>query len=71
MDRKLKRLNARVNFHIDVLSFELTGNKSDIKGNKKLMSFGFEDQHISVSKKSSNFLLIIFFYFRWLNKNKS
>ena len=49
MDRKLKRLNARINFHIDVLSFELTGNKSDLKGNKKLMSFGFEDQAISVS----------------------
>lgn len=27
MDRKLKKINARINFHIDLLSFELTGNK--------------------------------------------
>jgi hypothetical protein len=26
-DRKLKKWNCRINFHIDVLSFELTGNK--------------------------------------------
>ena len=43
-DRKLKKINCRINFHIDVLSFELTGNKQDINGNQKLVSLGFENQ---------------------------
>ena len=44
MDRKLKKVNCRINFHIDTLSFELTGNKQDVHGNRKLVSLGFEDQ---------------------------
>jgi hypothetical protein len=28
----------------------MTGNKSDFYGNSKLMSFGFEKQHFSLSK---------------------
>jgi len=43
MDRKLKRINCRINFHIENLSFELTGNKTDAQGNQKLISLGFEN----------------------------
>jgi hypothetical protein len=50
MDRKLKRINFRMNFHVDVLSFELTGNKQDKYGNQKLISVGFENQSFQVSK---------------------
>lgn len=57
MDRKLKKVNCRINFHIDVLSFELTGNKQDINGNQKLVSIGFENQAFQVSNT------ILQFYF--------
>lgn len=50
MDRKLKKVNARINFHIDLLSFELTGNKQDQHGNQKLISIGFENQAFQVSR---------------------
>jgi hypothetical protein len=32
-----------ITFHVDFLSLELTGNKGDVFGNSKLMSFGFEN----------------------------
>jgi len=37
----LKAIDFSVNFHIDTVAIEMTGNKSDLYGNSKLMSFGF------------------------------
>lgn len=51
MDRKLKKINCRINFHIENLSFELTGNKTDAQGNQKLISLGFENQNIQITKQ--------------------
>ena len=41
-----------INFHIDCLSLELTGNKGDTFGNSKLMSFGFENQGFQILKEN-------------------
>lgn len=60
MDRKLKRINFRMNFHVDVLSFELTGNKQDKYGNQKLISVGFENQSFQLLKQDKVIKLNMF-----------
>lgn len=42
IDKQLQRLDFVINFNIEKVSIEMTGNKSDLYGNSKLMSFGFE-----------------------------
>ena len=61
LDRKLRKVNCRINFHIDVLSFELTGNKQDAQGNQKLVSVGFENQAFQVSNFSFHFFSFLKF----------
>ena len=50
MDQTLKTIDLELNFGIDTVSIEMTGNKSDQLGNSKLMSFGFAKQGLSISK---------------------
>ena len=49
-----------INFHIDCLSLELTGNKGDTFGNSKLMSFGFENQGFQILKENKMIKLNMF-----------
>ena len=43
VDKILKTVNFSVNFKVQKVSIEMTGNKSDAYGNSELMSFGFEN----------------------------
>ena len=40
----------KITFHASTISIEMTGNKSDSYGNSKLMSFGLENQVLTVTK---------------------
>lgn len=53
-------MDFTVNFHIDCLSLELTGNKGDAFGNSKLMSFGFENQGFQINKENKVIKLNMF-----------
>mmetsp|Transcript_8327 Transcript_8327/g.13927 ORF Transcript_8327/g.13927 Transcript_8327/m.13927 type:complete len:183 (-) Transcript_8327:602-1150(-) len=50
LDKALAEVDFKVTFHIDQLSVEMTGNKSDYFGNSKLVSLGFENQGFFVQK---------------------
>lgn len=49
-DKAIKKVDILFKFNLECISIEMTGNKSDFYGNSKLMSFGFEKQHFSISK---------------------
>ena len=49
-------MDFTINFHIDCLSLELTGNKGDAFGNSKLMSFGFVNQGFYLMTKGLNWI---------------
>lgn len=46
----MRFLDLKVGFHVDTLSVEMTGNKSDFYGNSKLVSLGFENQGFVIQK---------------------
>lgn len=50
LDKAIKKVDILFKFNLENISIEMTGNKSDFYGNSKLMSFGFEKQHFSLSK---------------------
>ena len=43
-------MEFKVEFKIDHVNVEMTGNKSDLDGNSKLTSFGFENQAFKLAK---------------------
>ena len=52
IDKALKSMDFTVNFCVDTVAIEMTGNKSDNFGNSKLMSLGFENQGFSIEKEN-------------------
>ena len=56
----MKALDLEFKFEIDTVSIEMTGNKSDQLGNQKLMSFGFANQRLTISKCGQVFKLYAF-----------
>jgi hypothetical protein len=51
IDNALKQVNFNINFKIQKVSIELTGNKNDVFGNSELMGFGFENQGFKINKQ--------------------
>lgn len=60
IDKALETIDFQIIFHIDKVSVEMTGNKSDYYGNSKLMSFGFENQGFTVSKNGAEMKINMF-----------
>jgi len=60
MDKALELIEFDINFHIDKVCVEMTGNKSDKDGNSKLTSFGFENQGFKISKEDKEITMNMF-----------
>ena len=54
-DKGLRMVDFTVTFNVKSVAIELTGNKTDLQGNSKLLSFGFANQGVTI-KKRKNFI---------------
>ena len=60
LDQTMKTVNFKVNFNLEKISIEITGNKSDHIGNSKLVSFGLQKQQFSINKEGADLNLNMF-----------
>ena len=54
-DKGHRQVDFTVKFEIKSVAIELTGNKADLAGNAKLLSFGYVNQGVTI-KKRKNFI---------------